>query len=193
MLAAGTSARLGKPKQLLPYNGQSLLQYQIQVAADANAGPTVVVLGAYAELLKNQIEHNNVHLVVNAEWAEGMASSIRCGVKCLTEINPSAEGAILMVCDQPYVNVPLLNDLITAHQKTGKPIITCSYGNTFGPPTLFHKCMFPELLQLEGDVGARNVIRQHAGDVEVILFPEGSLDVDTEADYLKLSKSNGRQ
>ncbi|MBD0353367.1 MAG: NTP transferase domain-containing protein, partial [Flavisolibacter sp.] len=80
------------------------------------------------------------------------------------------------------------NDLIAAHQQTGKPIVTCSYENTFGPPTLFHKHLFPELLQLEGDVGARSVIRQHANEVEIVLFPKGSIDVDTGADYEKLTK-----
>ena len=66
--------------------------------------------------------------------------------------------------------------------------MACSYQNTFGPPALFHKSLFPELLQLYGDVGARSVVKQHADEVEVILFPKGEIDIDTEADYQKLSK-----
>jgi molybdenum cofactor cytidylyltransferase len=75
---------------------------------------------------------------------------------------------------------------LTTHRKTRRPIIACSYAETFGPPVLFHKTLFPELLKLNGDVGARSVIQQHAEAVEVIPFPEGALDVDTEADYEKI-------
>ncbi|MBD0295158.1 MAG: nucleotidyltransferase family protein [Flavisolibacter sp.] len=187
-MAAGASSRLGKPKQLLPYDGQSLLQHALQIAKASNAQSILIVLGARAELLKKEIGDNTAHVVVNAAWEEGMASSIRCGIRALMEMSPTVEAVILMVCDQPYVTAPLLNDLIAAHQQTGKPIATCSYENTFGPPTLFHKHLFPELLQLEGDVGARSVIRQHANEVEIVLFPKGSIDVDTGADYEKLTK-----
>ncbi len=187
-MAAGASSRLGKPKQLLPYDGQSLLQHALQIAKASNAQSILIVLGARAELLKKEIGDNTAHVVVNAAWEEGMASSIRCGIRALIEMSPTVEGALLMVCDQPYVTAPLLNDLIATHQQTGKPIVTCSYENTFGPPTLFHKHLFPELLQLEGDVGARSVIRQHANEVEIVLFPKGSIDVDTGADYEKLTK-----
>jgi molybdenum cofactor cytidylyltransferase len=188
LLAAGKSSRLGHPKQLLLYDGQTLLQHSLQVASASNANPIVVVLGAQADIIKKEIDQAEAHIVVNADWQEGMASSIRSGVKHLVQIFPSVEGAILMVCDQPYVTSSLLNDLIATHQNTGKPIVTCGYANTFGPPTLFHKSLFPELLQLKADVGARGILRQHTDQAEVILFPEGSLDIDTEADYQKLSK-----
>lgn len=187
LLAAGESSRLGRPKQLLPYDGQTLLQHSLQVANASNAHPIVVVLGAHADAIKGETDNNTAHVVINAEWQEGMASSIRSGIKALVEISPSAEGAILMVCDQPFVTPSLLNDLIAAHHGTGHLIVTCGYENMFGPPTLFHKSMFPELLRLKGDTGARSVLRQHADAVEVIPFPEGNLDIDTAADYQKLS------
>ena len=117
-----------------------------------------------------------------------MASSIRSGVKAVAEINQSAEGLILMVCDQPFVTAALLNELITAHQKTGKGIVTCSYEDTYGPPVFFHASLFPELLHLTGDTGARSIVRQHTDDVEAIPFPEGTIDIDTDADYEKLKR-----
>jgi molybdenum cofactor cytidylyltransferase len=190
LLAAGNSSRLGRPKQLLVNGGQTLLQYSLQIALSSKAHPAVVVLGAHADLIEKEMDNKGVYIVVNAEWQEGMASSIRCGIKFLSELTPSVEGAILMVCDQPYVTTSLLNDLITAHQNTGKAIVACSYANTFGPPTLFHKKLFPELLQLRGDVGARSVIQRHANEVEVVSFPAGNIDVDTEADFQGLSKDN---
>lgn len=190
LLAAGASSRLGTSKQLLAYAGQTLLQHSLQVARDSAASPMVVVLGAQADTIKSEVNHSDAHIVVNADWSEGMASSIRYGVKALLESNPVIEGAILMVCDQPFVTASVLNELIMIHQQTGKPIITCSYAHTYGPPTLFHKSMFSELLQLQGDVGARSILGKHTDAVEMISFPEGTVDIDTPADYQKLSEGN---
>jgi molybdenum cofactor cytidylyltransferase len=183
ILAAGVSSRLGRPKQALLYNDKTLLQHAVQAALAANTGPVVVVLGAAAERLQNIITEKDVHIVVNAEWKEGMASSIRCGIKAFAEISPGAEGVILMVCDQPFVTPLLLEELVAAYQRTARPVVACGYEATFGPPVFFHHSLFEELLQLKGDVGARGVVRQHADAVEVIPFPEGSFDIDTEEDY----------
>lgn len=190
LLAAGQSSRLGTPKQLLSYEGTTIFQHILQTAIASNAHPIVVVLGAHADIIEKKIDRKTAQVVVNVLWPEGMASSIRQGIQTLLEINPFAEGAILITCDQPYVTTSLLNDLIEARQNTGKPIITCSYADTFGPPTLFHKSIFPELVQLKGDIGARSILRHHADKVEAILFPEGKLDIDTNEDYEKLLKNN---
>ena len=86
-------------------------------------------------------------MVINGDWQEGMASSIRCGINAIVEADPDTEGVILMVCDQPYVSAALLNDLIDAHRKTSKQIVACSYEDSFGPPVFFHRTIFDELLQ----------------------------------------------
>lgn len=190
LVAAGFSKRLGKPKQRLLYKGQSLLQHAIQTALSSDAQPVVVVLGARADEVKEEVNESAVYLVVNDQWEEGMASSIRCGIAALNKSNRKTEGAILMVCDQPFVTPSLLNDLLTAHEKTAKPIVACSYADTFGPPVFFHHTFFPALLQLKGDTGARSVIRQYANEVEAIPFPEGAIDIDTEQDYEKLSEKD---
>ena len=183
LLAAGASARLGTAKQLLAFDGKTLLQHSLDVALDSNNHPVVVVLGSGADQIKKKLDAGTANVVINDAWQEGMASSLRLGVQSLLEIDPQAEALILMVCDQPFVNAPLLENLVRAQRETGKPIVTCSYGATFGPPTLFSKSLFPELLQLKGDTGARSVIRQHIHEVEVISFPDGNLDIDTENDY----------
>ena len=188
LLAAGTSSRLGAPKQLLSYGDQTLIQYMVKTAGNSIAKPVIVVLGAHADDIAKKIDSNNAKVVVNKEWQEGMAASIRTGINYLMQEQPTAEGAILMVCDQPDVTSQLLNELMDAHQQTGKPIITCSYANTFGPPTFFHKSIFPDLLQLKGDVGARSILQQHVKEVESIEFPRGNRDIDTKADYEELFK-----
>jgi molybdenum cofactor cytidylyltransferase len=186
LLAAGGSSRLGKPKQLLLYKGQTLLQNTLSVALTSNAQSVMVVLGANADILQTEITNGKIHVVVNDDWQEGMGSSIRTGVKAITEINPSTEGVILLVCDQPFINSALLNNLITAHQKTGKEIVACTYGNTFGPPVFFHQSLFSELLQLKGDTGARSIVQKHLDNMEAIPFPEGIFDIDTKGDYEKI-------
>jgi molybdenum cofactor cytidylyltransferase len=183
LLAAGGSMRLGHPKQLLKFGDRTLLQYSIEAALASGATPVVVVLGANADQLQQEINSEKVQVMMNQKWEEGMASSIRCGVSGFDDI---VEGIILMVCDQPYVSADLLNELIETHQKSGKQIVACSYGNTFGPPVFFHRSLFGELLQLKGDVGARNIVKQHSDLVETIPFVKGTVDIDTEADYQEL-------
>jgi len=190
ILAAGVSSRLGSPKQLLPYAGKTLLQHTLQVALDSIADTVVVVFGAHEEQISSLIDPHPAQIVINTDWQEGMASSIRCGINTLTATYPTTEGAILMLCDQPYVTPALLNDLITAHTTTSKAIAASRYGDVLGVPALFHKSAFPELLQLKGDVGARVIINQHHNDVAIVPFPKGNVDIDTPEDYEQLKKQD---
>jgi len=95
---------------------------------------------------------------------------------------------IIMVCDQPYISYSILNELIFTQRKTGKAIVTCNYGETNGPPTLFHKSLFNELMQLKGDVGAKKIVQQHIDETAMVLFPKGSIDIDTREDYESILK-----
>ena len=186
LLAAGSSSRLGRPKQSLKYNNQTLLQHSLQIAIASNSTKHVVVLGAHAESIKEEIDYQNIHVALNSRWQEGMASSIFCGIKAISTIAPFIEGVIIMVCDQPYTSTILINRLLTTHQQTKKEIVACGYENIIGTPVFFHRSLFPELLQLAGDMGARNLIRQYADKVQVVPFPEGKIDIDTEEDYREL-------
>lgn len=186
ILAAGTSFRMGKPKQLLKYRGKSLLRHAVDEAADVNAGVVAVVLGANAEVLQNEIRESNIRIIINQEWQEGMASSIRCGLHALITSNPITGSVLLMVCDQPHVSANLLKEIIQTQKETGKPIVACNYGNTLGTPALFSQKYFPELLQLRGDEGAKKIIQQHGEERAIVFFPGGTIDIDTPADYNRL-------
>ena len=186
LLAAGSSKRLGRPKQVLDYHGAALLTHSLREAMAARVKTVLVVLGAYAAMLKDAIDFGDAGVVVNSKWEEGMGSSIRYGMETLIHQHPEIGGVIIMVCDQPRVSKVVLQNLIIAHQNTRKPIIACGYADTFGPPVFFHKSYFKFLLELKNDVGARSVVRDHPDAVEIIPFPEGNLDIDTEEDYEKL-------
>jgi molybdenum cofactor cytidylyltransferase len=188
ILAAGASSRLGSPKQLLVYSGVTLLQHSIEAAQAADAVSVVVVLGANADLIKSEINNTTANVVVNPEWKEGMASTIRFGLQTLVKLNPDVEAVVLMVADQPFVTADLLNDLLELNKKEQRSIVASKYGTTFGTPVLFTKRFFPELLELSGDVGAKSLVRKYLNETAFVPFPKGEIDIDTVEDYKNLSK-----
>jgi molybdenum cofactor cytidylyltransferase len=130
-------------------------------------------------------------VVENDGWEEGIASSIRCGLNALLEIMPDIEHAIFMVCDQPFVTARLLNELVEVCADTGSDIVACAYGGTVGTPALFSKNYFPALLELQGDEGAKKLLKQYSDAVGVISFPKGDIDIDTMKDYEEWKNSAG--
>ena len=186
VLAAGSSSRLGRPKQLLVYKGKTLLEHSVDVALEARVRRVIVVLGANSDLVREVLKDKPVHITFNKDWNDGMASSIRRGITELQKIDPSSEAAILMVSDQPFVSAGLLKNILHAQAHESKPIVASQYENTLGPPVLFARNYFPELLQLTGDMGARKVIQRHPDHVLTIPFSEGNIDIDTNADWERL-------
>jgi len=188
ILAAGRSARLGSPKQLLSYRGKNLLQHSIDTALESMASPILVVLGSGKDAIRKELEQTQILILENSSWESGMASSISCGITNLQIIAPESEAVILMVCDQPFVNAKLLNDLITKHKDSKQSIIASSYANTLGTPALFHKSLFVELLALQGESGAKSLIKKYNQQVGFVSFDQGSIDIDTRENYRNLPK-----
>jgi molybdenum cofactor cytidylyltransferase len=186
VLAAGSSNRFGSPKQNLNYKGKTLLQTAIETALASVCEPVIVILGANAGVIRPTIESSNIIIVQNLDWEEGMASSIRSGIKELQIINPDAESVILMLCDQPFVDTYLLNMLIMIKSKVG--IAVCSYNKIVGPPVLFDAIYFEELLLLKGNEGAKKLIEKHSHSITKIPFPAGGIDIDTIEDYQQINK-----
>ena len=188
ILAAGTSARLGTPKQLLSYKGKNLLRHSVDAALETGCQSVFVVLGANIELLRKELKDKPVIIIENTSWEEGMASSIRCALENITRTILRPDSIIFMVCDQPFITTSLLLSLLEKRNETGRPIVASSYGDKSGTPALFHKSFFPALMQLKGDAGARKIIQHYSNEVATVLFPEGAIDIDTLADYEALQK-----
>ena len=188
ILAAGRSARLGSPKQLLSYRGKTHLQHTIDTALESQASPILVVLGSGKDAIKKELEQKQVFILENSSWESGMASSISCGITNLQELAPESKAVILMVCDQPFVNAKLLNNLITKHKDTRQSIVASSYANTLGTPALFHQSLFSELLVLEGESGAKSLIKKYSLQTGFVSFDQGSIDIDTRENYRNLPK-----
>jgi len=184
ILAAGSSSRLGKPKQNLVYKGQTLLQRTVDAAIATSCQPIIIVLGANPEVIRPTIENKSITIIENTEWQEGMASSIRAGIREVQHSASKVSAAILMLCDQPHLDTALLKSLIA--NANNSEIVTCTYNNTFGAPVLFNANYFDELSLLKGQEGAKKLLLKYADKVASIPFPLGGIDIDTIEDYNKL-------
>ena len=190
ILAAGTSSRFGSPKQLLTYNGNTLLRHAVDAALGTGCQSVSVILGANIEVLRGELKDKPVIIVENSGWEEGMASSIRCGLENIKNSILNPDSVIFMVCDQPHVSSSLLVSLIEKKQETGMPIVASSYEGKSGTPALFHRTIFPLLMELVGDKGARKIIADNPEKVALVSFPGGIIDIDTVSDYELLKKEN---
>lgn len=183
ILAAGESARMGGPKQLLGYRGKTLLLQSIYTALSLPDAPVVVVLGAHAAQIRALLDEPRVLVVENSDWRDGMGGSISTGLQALLTAHPAISAVLFMVCDQPLLTATTLGILIATHQQSGRAIVASEYGGALGVPALFARSMFPELLALEGAEGARQIILAHRAEAIGIPFPDGAVDLDTPADY----------
>lgn len=190
ILAAGSSSRMGRPKQTLQYRGESLLRRAALAALGAGCRPVVVVTGAHAELSRRELGGLDVLEVLNERWETGMASSVRAGVEGLLGAAPDAAAAVLMLCDQPHVTAEVISALLAAHGATGSPLVASTYGGSSGVPALFARALFPELARLQGTAGAKQVINRHAPQAHFSPFPGGELDVDTPEDFSRLTAND---
>jgi molybdenum cofactor cytidylyltransferase len=186
ILAAGESSRFGNIKQLLPFNGKTLLQHVIDEAIKGGSQPIVVITGANATRVSASIDNSNVNILVNENWQEGMASGIVAGVQKIVSLNDSIKKIIVALCDQPFVTSALFEQLDQMQNKTGKPIVACTYADTIGTPALFATKYFDQLLSLKGDEGAKKILKSNREDVAMVDFPKGEIDIDTQKDYENL-------
>lgn len=185
ILAAGEASRMGQPKQLMHLQGQTLVQRAIQ-AAQSVSQEIVIVTGAHRELVQEEVERLPVAVAHNAAWSSGMGSSISTGVLKVKELHPDARAVIIMLCDQPLVNQVLLEDLIAEHQRSGTEVVASTYERVVGVPALFGKSLLPELIKLDGKIGAQKLITRHTSQLATVNFSEGIIDVDTPEDFARL-------
>ena len=127
-------------------------------------------------------------IVENSEWQRGLGTSIRAGVRHLTD---STDAAVLLTCDQPFVGPAVVAELIEAQDKTGKSIIASSYANTLGVPALFDRSCFEDLLALSDESGAKSLMAARPNDISSIAFDEGATDIDTPEDFRRLAAERG--
>lgn len=188
ILAAGASTRLGRPKQLLVYQGKTLLQRVLDEAALTPAAVRVLVLGAQANAIQAAVSVGDAFQVVwHEQWAQGMSGSLRAGLDAALTVCPDLDQVLILLSDQPYVTHALLDQLLATHAARQVLATGSAYGEVLGAPAVFSKAVFEDLRRLEGDRGAGLLMRQYPPDrLAAVPFAQGALDIDTEADYQRL-------
>ena len=180
VLAAGGSSRLGTPKQLVVFRGETLVRRAAKAALESVCDRVVVVVGNQAQQVRHEIDDLPVLVVENENWQSGMSTSIRAGLARIS----SEDGVVITLCDQPFVTAAVLNELISTHRKTGRAIVASTYGTTRGVPAFFAPELFNELASLTKDEGARRIIASHPEKVATVEFPQGAIDIDTPQDLV---------
>ena len=190
ILAAGNASRMGRIKQLLPYNNSTILQVAINNALASKANEVHCVLGANSEIIQKEIKADKVTFINNPNWQEGLSSSIVVGVKYLQSLKEQTDAILIMLADQPKVDSYYLNELIDLFKNNEDKIITSLYKNKKGVPAIFPSTYFNELLKLKGDKGANLLLNNFDQD---IISPDLNIndileDIDTPEDYKRFIK-----
>lgn len=184
VLAAGGSVRFGKPKQLLLYDGEPLVQRAVNAALGAGVSEVVVVLGSDAENIVGALEENaQTRAVINRDWRTGLASSIKAGLDAIDE----PDGVLIMLSDQPLIDSTALSRLIDRFDETHR-IVASGYDDTMGVPAIIGGEFLVDLKHLSGDHGAGAWIRSRIADVTIVPLEKASIDIDTPADAARLEE-----
>ena len=183
VLAAGASTRFGSPKQLVRLAGRPLLHTAVTRAAEVAGHALIVVLGAGAAELAPLLKHSPGSIVVNQDWREGIASSIRAAV---ARLPATCAGVMLVLADQAGVSADDLKRLAGTWRKQPQYIAAALYEGVCGVPAVFPRSTFRELSQLRGDTGARVLLRRNADRIVRVPMPSAALDVDTPEDLLAI-------
>ena len=183
VLAAGASTRFGSPKQLVRVAGRPLLHSALARAADVAGSAVSVVLGAHAAELTPLLTHSQALIVINRDWREGIASSIRTGV---LRLPPSCNAVLLMLADQAAVTAEDLKRLVSAWRRQPDYIVAARYGMTTGVPAVFPRSVFSDLTALRGDTGARALLQRNPDRVVRVPMASAAIDIDTPEDLLKI-------
>jgi molybdenum cofactor cytidylyltransferase len=185
LLAAGTSSRLGTPKQLLPFGGLPLVRHTAETALASRISRLFVVVGNRADEVRQALAGLDVEIVDNPSYRQGQSTSLRQG---LLAIPRSLSAALVLLVDQPFVDAMLIDRLIGLYEETGAAIVAPQHGSRRGNPVLFDQSLFAELLTVVGDMGARDVIARHRDRVATLQIPDDRpfTDIDTWEDYQKV-------
>src|SRR5690606_17404803 len=170
ILAAGSSSRLGRPKQLLSFEGKSLLK---RIADEASRDPNhhvLAVLGASHEIIADELADTGIAAVINSDWQDGMSGSIKIGLRSLLQSYPDLDQCVIAACDQPFIDANVFHGLKILAKETGKGIVTTGFDETWGIPVLFSKQYFDELLSLDGQEGAKRIVKKYGDNMAIFPF-----------------------
>jgi molybdenum cofactor cytidylyltransferase len=188
ILAAGASTRLGRPKQLLDWAGRPLARAVAEVALAAGLDPVIAVVGAASRQVTAALAGLPLRIVENPAYMQGQSTSLRAGVAALPA---DAAAALVLLADQPFVTAAIVARIVAEWRAHGSAIVAPAYAGQRGNPVLFDRTVFPELLAVEGDQGARAILAANPSRIRLVRFddPRPLIDIDTSEDYERLASS----
>ncbi len=189
VLAAGGAARMGRQKLLLPIGGQPMLRRVVGAALGSRATEVIVVVGSEAAAVVDSLRDLNVMIVENFDYLLGMSTSVHIG---LAAVRPDSEAAIFLLGDQPFVTPAVVDSLIARFADTGAPVVRPVVNGRQAHPVLISAALFPQIRRVEGDLGAREVVRKYADCLELVTIdePRVAMDIDTHEDYIRAERTD---
>ncbi|HJS71088.1 MAG TPA: nucleotidyltransferase family protein [Acidimicrobiia bacterium] len=186
VLAAGGSRRLGRTKQLEPWGDSNLLGHVVARTQEFAVDEVWVVLGHDTEAILAGTDLGDAYVIENLEWEEGIASSLRVALDALTRLS-RCDKALIVIGDQPDVPVDTVRELLASHGSAGKPVTIPKYRYNWGNPVIVERSLWPRLMSLEGDEGARRLWQAHPEWINEVWFSDAApRDVDTDADVQEM-------
>lgn len=182
ILAAGRATRLGGQKLLLPVGDRSMLRRVVDAATGSAVAEVIVVVGSHAQNIAGTLRDLPLCIVENPDFAQGMSTSLRAGLRAARS---DCEAVIFLLGDQPFVTPAVVDALIARFADTGASVVRPVIYGREAHPMLMAAGLFPEILEQEGDVGGRDVVRRHRNELELVPLDDSRLavDIDTPDDY----------
>lgn len=188
LLAAGSSSRMGQPKQLLPWGEVTLIEHQIITLLDTG-NPVNVVLGSNSDLIIPVLKNYKINIIINTIWNDGMGSSISCGIENVLKTSPETDGVLITLLDQPLITTEYIELIIGSYIPRSKQIVVSqSDSGWIGVPALFDKTYFKYLAKLKKDEGAKKILKRFEENVTILKCNERLDDIDTPQAYEVLLK-----
>lgn len=186
ILAAGRSSRMGRAKQIALVGGIPMVVHAVKIAVQSDANSVWVVTGAHVDVVEpallpmRQDYSHRLHMVHNDNWATGQASSVR---RSIDVVSAETEALLFLPVDQPFLPTDLLQALIVAWRQGALLACPAIDGNMRGAPAIFDRALWPDLLALKGDVGARPLLQRYRAQVVTVPAKDDWLrDIDTPDD-----------
>ncbi|MEP6484375.1 MAG: nucleotidyltransferase family protein [Rudaea sp.] len=187
LLAAGAASRFGSAKQIADIDGIAMVRH-CALNALRTGVPVVVVTGAHRERVEQELHELDVVpievvLIQNPTWQRGMGSSIACGVRAALDRFARLESIVIVLADQPAISAEHLLALMRRHAERSDSIVASRANDVLGPPIVFPRRLFEELMELHGQTGARHVVDRHRDALVAFDLPEAGIDIDSAADH----------
>ena len=179
---------MGSVKQLLPYEGGTLLSHALREAQKASFERVVVVLGAHADQILPALGESGAEVVINSDWRTGMGSSIQAGLEHLLLGCRAPEVLGITLADQPYVTAAHLQAMWQMMKESDFSVIAAEYADQYGVPALFRRETFSLLRGLSPAAGARQILRNTTLRIKGFALPEAEIDIDTPSDLAQLTR-----